>query len=561
MHLPTRPLRFFALSAFFAANLPFLCSAARAAVQLHPLFSDHAVLQRDIAVPVWGTASPGEKVSVSFAGQSVATTADASGNWQVKLAPLPANATAQILTVRGTNTVSVNDVLVGDVWLASGQSNMDSPLSSGSAAEALPGATDPLIRFFKVTKTVAPEPLPAPKGKWDLSTPETAKGFSAVAYFFARDIRRTQNVPVAVLNAAWGGTPIKTWMSLDSIRRDPPVAKLATEWDAALAKHLSVKDKPELMQAYRADMKDWETNVGPAHKAALAAHSELASAAKAAGQPIPPAPKIARPEPDQPDPMAMPSASKRPGTPTISYNGMIAPLAPFAIRGVIWYQGEADGSRGADYRVAFPRLIEGWRAAWGQGDFPFLFIQLPGCYATTEPVATSGWAFVREAQLLTLSVPRTGMTVTSDIGDPKDVHPDNKSHVGARLALTARQVAYGEKIVGTGPLYAGSKVEGSAMRIRFTETGGGLAVGRAPWVAKGVTPLPEDRLVGFYIAGADKKWVEASARIDGDSVLVSAPSVTAPVAVRYAWASFPRANLANREGLPASPFRTDDGPR
>ncbi len=536
-------------------------SLARADVKLHPLFSDHAVLQRDIAVPIWGTAKPGEKVDVAFAGQTVSTTAGTDGRWVVKLAPLKASATPQVLTVRGTNTLTVNDVVVGDVWLASGQSNMDSPLSSGSAAEALPTATDPLIRFFKVTKTVAAEPLAEPKGKWELSTPEAAKGFSAVAYFFARDIRRAQNVPVAVLNAAWGGTPIKTWLSLDSIRSAPPITALASEWDKALAKHLAVKDKPELMQAYRTDMKDWETNVGPAHKAALAAHSELASAAKAAGQPAPPAPKIARPEPEQPDPMALPSASKRPSTPTISYNGMIAPLAPYALRGVLWYQGEADGSRGAEYRVALPRLIEGWRVAWGQGDFPFLYIQVPGCYATSEPVATSGWAFLREAQLLTLSVPRTGMTVTSDIGDPKDVHPDNKAFVGARLALTARQVAYGEKIVGTGPLYAGSKIEGATLRIRFTETGGGLTVGRAPWVAKGVTPLPEDRVVGFYIAGADKKWVEAAARIDGDSVIVSSPEVTAPVAVRYAWASFPRANLANKEGLPASPFRTDDGLR
>jgi sialate O-acetylesterase len=347
-------------------------------------------------------------------------------------------------------------------------------------------------------------------------------------------------------------------MPLESLQRTPPVAATLAEWNAALAKHLSVKDKPELQAAYAADMKDWETTVGPAYKAALSAYNELASAAKAAGQPAPPKPAMARPEPEQPDPMAMPAASKRPSTPTISYNGMIAPLAPYALRGVLWYQGEADGSRGAEYRVWLPRLIEGWRAAWGQGDFPFLFIQLPGCYADAEPVSTKGWAFVREAQFMTLKLPRTGMVVTSDIGDPKDVHPDNKSFVGARLALVGRKVAYGEKIVASGPLYAGSTVEGKTMRIRFTETGGGLAIGKAPWTAKGVTPLPADRLVGFYIAGADKKWTEAEARIDGESVVVSSPSVAAPVAVRYAWAAFPRANLANQEGLPASPFRTDD---
>jgi sialate O-acetylesterase len=533
-------------------------SLAHADVKLNSLFTDHAVLQRDIAVPIWGTAKPGEKVSVAFAGQTVSVTAGADGRWLVKLAPLPASATPQVLTVKATNTVTIADVLVGDVWLASGQSNMGVPMGSGSAAEALPSANDPLLRFFNVTKTVAAEPQADVKGQWQLTTPENAKGFSAVAYFFARDIRATQKVPVAVLNAPWGGTPIKTWMSLASLRQAPAIAATVAEWDKAYAQYLTVKDKPELQAAYLTDMKDWETNVGPAHKAAVAAYGELASAAKAAGQPVPPPPQIARPEPVQPNPMAMPSASKRPSTPTISYNGMIAPLAGYGLKGAIWYQGEADGSRGAEYRVWLPRLIEGWRTAWGQGDFPFLFIQLPGCYASAEPVATTGWAFLREAQLLTLKVPRTGMAVTSDIGDPKDVHPDNKVHVGTRLALVGRQVAYGEKIAGTGPLYAGSAVEDGAVRIRFTETGGGLAVGRAPWLAKGVTALPTDRLVGFYIAGADQKWVEATARIDGATVVVSSPAVAAPVAVRYAWANFPRANLANREGLAASPFRTDD---
>ncbi len=535
-----------------------LAAGLHAEVKLNPLFSDHAVLQRGIAVPIWGTAKAGEKVAVAFAGQTVFATAGADGRWLVKLAPLPASATPQVLTVKATNTLTINDVLVGDVWLASGQSNMGVPMGSGSAATALPAANDPLLRFFNVIKAVAAEPQAEAKGKWELTTPDNAKGFSAVAYFFARDLRATQKVPVAVLNAPWGGTPIKTWMSLASISQSPPIAKTLAEWETAFAQYQSVKDKPELQAAYLVDMKDWETKVGSVHKAAIAAHGELASAAKAAGQPVPPAPKLARPEPVQPDPMAMPSASKRPGTPTIAYNGMIAPLAGYGLKGAIWYQGEGDGSRGAEYQAWFPRLIEGWRTAWGQGDFPFLFIQLPGCYATAEPVATSGWAFLREAQLLTLKVPQTGMAVTSDIGDPKDVHPDNKVHVGTRLALVGRQVAYGEKIAGTGPLYASSAVEGGAMRIRFTETGGGLVIGRAPWLAKGVTALPTDRLVGFYIAGADQKWVEATAKIEGDAVVVSSPAVAAPVAVRYAWANFPRANLANREGLAASPFRTDD---
>jgi sialate O-acetylesterase len=543
-------LRLFAL---FVANLLFP-AAARADVKLPAFFSDHMVLQRDIPAPVWGTAAPGEKVAVAFAGQSVATTADASGRWQIKLAPLPANATAQVLTIRGTNTVTVNDVLVGDVWLASGQSNMDSPLSSGSAAQALPEATDPLIRFFKVTKSVAATPQSDVKGKWELSTPVTAKNFSAVAYFFAKEIRRTQNVPVAVFNDAWGGTPVKTWMSAESLRSGPgtarpAVAKTLAEWEKALAQHLSVKDKPELMTAYYADMKDWETNVQPRIKAA-----------KAAGKP---APADARPEPVQPDPIAMPSASKRPSTPTISYNAMIAPLAPYGLRGVLWYQGEADASRGLEYRELFPALIQGWRTVWGQGDLPFLFVQLPSNGKDTVPVAaqsnTIPW--LREAQARALALPATGMAVTLDIGNPADVHPDNKIHTGQRLALVARETVYGEKITGTSPLYRDHTVSGSSIRIRFTNTGGGLVIGEAPWRPAGAEAWPKDKLVGFYIAGEDKKWVDASAQISGDTVIVSAPSVASPVAVRYGWASSPPVNLSNKEGLPAAPFRTDDWPR
>lgn len=530
---------------------------AHAAITPNTLFSDNAVLQRDTTVPIWGTASPGEAVKVTFAGQSAQTTADESGNWRVNLPPMPASSEPRDLVIAGSNTVTLKNLLVGDVWLASGQSNMGSPMSSGSAANSLPGATDPLLRFFTVTKAVSPEPLASVAEKWEPSSPEAAKNFSAVAYFFARDLRNVLGVPIGIIHSSWGGTPIATWMSLQSIQRAPPVPKLPDAWDQALAKHMSVKDTPELQQAYLTDMKDWETNVGPAYKAALSAYNELVTAAKAAGQPAPPPPQAARPEPEQPDPMAMPSASKRPSTPTISYNAMIAPLAPYAIRGVIWYQGEADGSRGADYRFCFPRLIQGWRELWKQGDFPFLFVQLPGCYADNNPVANAGWPFLREAQFLTLTTPNTGMVVTSDIGDPKDVHPDNKVFVGERLALLARQLAYKEAVVGGGPLFAGSDVESGKIRIRFTQTGSGLTIGSAPWVAKGVSPLPTDKLLGFYIAGADKKWVEADAVIEGDTVVVSSGSVPEPVAVRYAWAAFPRANLSNKEGLPASPFRTD----
>lgn len=522
------------------------CSFLRAEVKLPAFFTDHMVLQRNIAAPVWGTASPGEKIAVQFAGQTIAVTAGPDGRWLAKLTPLKASASPQILTVRATNTVAINDVVVGDVWLASGQSNMGSPMSSGSAANALPEAGDPLLRFFNITKTVAAGPQADLKGKWEPSTPENAKNFSAVAYFFAKEIRKTQNVPVGVFNGAWGGTPIRTWMSVESLRRDPAVSRTLAEWEAALAKHDALKDKPELMVAYYKDMKDWETNVAPAMKAA-----------KLAGQP---APADARPAPQAPDPIAPPSGSMRPSTPTISYNGMIAPLVPFALRGFIWYQGEADASHGLDYRALFPALIQGWRAAWQQGDLPFLFVQLPANGKDTVPVAASANTipWMREAQAMALRLPATGMAVTLEIGDPANVHPDNKIHSAHRLALVAREKVYGEKIAGTSPLYLDHTVAGNTVRVRFANTGGGLVVGTAPWRAAGVEPLPTDRLVGFYIAGEDKKWTEAAARIEGGGVIVSAPSVSAPVAVRYGWASSPGVNLYNQEGLPAGPFRTDD---
>jgi sialate O-acetylesterase len=524
-------------------------------------FSDHMILQRGIAVPVWGLGASGETITVDFAGQTKTATVAADGKWMLKMDPLEASSEAREFLVKSpSSTLKFTDVLVGDVWLASGQSNMDSPLSSGSAAQALPTANDPLLRFFKVTKTVAAEPAFEPKGQWQLTTPENARGFSAVAYFFAQEIRRTQNVPVGVFNAAWGGTPIQTWMSLESIRREPAIAKTLTDWETALAQHLSVQDKGHLMTQYLADMRDWEATVMPAWKAAQKAHNVEMDAARAAGLPLKPGPKPERPEPTVPDPIAMPAPSKRPSTPTISYNGMIAPLAPYGLKGVIWYQGEADASRGPQYRVWFPRLIEGWRAAWGQGDFPFLYVQLPGNGSDPAPVAPVGIPFLREAQTLALKLPQTGMAVTIDIGDPKDVHPDNKSFTGARLALVGRRVAYGENILASGPHYNGCTIEEGTVKLRFLETGSGLTIGQAPWVAAGNTAVPTDKLAGFFIAGADQKWVGAEAVIEGDTVKVSSPQVPVPVAVRYAWANSPRGNLYNKEGLPAGPFRTDEEP-
>lgn len=548
------------LALFSGAQLVF------AGVKLPQIFSDHVILQRDVAVPVWGWADAGEKVTVTFAGQTKSATADEKGKWLVKLDSLPASAEPRELVVTGKDsTVKISDVLVGDVWLAGGQSNMGFPLNSAhNAAEVLPQAQDSQLRFFLVKTKTAAEPQADGVGKWAATTPDTAKGFSGVAYFFAQEIRRDQKVPVAVLQAPWGGTDIETWISLAGLKQNPPLTKTVDRWDKAVADYQKVQANPGLVTAYENDLKQWQKEVAPAYNAVLKKYNDDKAAGKAVGS----KPQPSRPEPTNPDPMGMPSPSRRPSTPTVNFNAMIAPLVPFAIRGAIWYQGENNGGRGLEYRELFPRLIADWRNQWkksggaAEGEFPFLFVQLPCNGADTTPVAESGWPWLREAQLLTLKVPRTGMAITIDVGDPGNVHPADKIDVGRRLALLAKKMVYGENVVASGPLFQNFKIEaGGKIRVRFTETGSGLTIGQQPWCAAGVKPFPKDRLIGFYLAGDDKKWVEADASIDGDSVVVSSAQVPQPVAVRYGWANSPRCNLYNQEGLPASPFRTDDWPK
>ncbi len=535
-----------------------LVSVAAAEVKLHPLFSNDMVLQRGLQLPVWGTAAPGEQVTVEFAGQSVSVTADDKGQWLAELAPLEASSEARQLVVKASNTLTVDGVVVGDVWLASGQSNMDSPLRSGLAAEALPSANDPLLRFFKVAKAVSVEPLADPKdGQWELSTPETAKDFSAVAYFFAREVRENQNIPVGVISAAWGGTPIKTWMDLGSFKLDPAQAAPLAEWEAAMTKHLEVKDQPQIMQDYYREMKDWEENVQNPYKAALKTYNAEVAAAKAAGQPAPPKPQLARPEPVMPDPTAHPAPSKRPAVPSITYNGMIAPLQPYGLKGILWYQGEADVSRGPEYRELFPRLISSWRSSFRQPELPFMFVQLPAYGTDTALVAEEGIPYLRSAQESALVLPGTGMAVTLDIGEAKDAHPDNKVHVGHRLALVGRHKVYGEPILSSGPVYRSHEIKDGVIRLSFDHVGSGLAIGQAPWRAASMPEAPSDRLVGFAIRGSSGPWVEAEARVEGDQIVLSHPSVPEPADAAYGWAASPIVNFYNKEGLPAAPFRTD----
>ena len=555
-----KPFLPFAFALLLLGSLP-----ARAGVTLPSIFADHMVLQRGKPVPIWGSAGPGEQVTVAFAGQSKSVHADPTGKWQVTLDPLPAAAQPTELVVHGSDSaVTLTDVLVGDVWLASGQSNMGFSLGSDvQAAEMLPKAQDPLLRFFRVTTTTAAEPQRDVKGKWEVANAENAKGFSAVAYYFAREIRADQKCPVAILQAPWGGTSIETWISLEGLRWEPPLGKPLDQWDQAVEQHRKVQADPQTIPAYEKALNQWQTEVEPAFNAAMKRYNDD----KAAGKPVGEKPKPSVAEPDNPDPMGMPNPSKRPGTPTVNFNGMIAPLIPYALDGVIWYQGENNGSAGLAYRALFPRLIEDWRRQWKHGEagrdggFPFLFVQLPNNGPDITLVAQKGWPWLREAQAMALRVPETAMAVAIDVGDPKNVHPGSKQAVGHRLALAARKLAYGENVVASGPMYQGFEPgRDGTIRVRFDEIGGGLAIGQSPWYAPGVEPYPKDKLIGFFVAGADRKWIEADAKIDGASVVVGSPQVPQPVAVRYGWANSPRCNLYNTEGLPAAPFRTDDWP-
>jgi len=498
-----------ALGAVFAVT-------ACADVRLHPLFSDHAVLQAGMKAPVWGTATPGEGVTVEFQGQSHKATADAAGRWRVDLADLKAAAEpAELKVVPSVGApVIVKDVLVGEVWLASGQSNMEWPVEKSLNPEAeVAAAQFPGIRQFLVKKTVAFAPQDWVEGTWVVCSPETAGKFSAVAYFFGRNLHNVRKTPVGLVNCSAGWTPAEAWMSRAALQSDPDFAYILERWDAATeaaARHA------EAMKAWKAD----------------------AEKAKAEGRPEP-----AQPAKPRVDPNFIHRASG-------FWNGGIAPLVPLAIRGVIWYQGETNEARGYEYRKLFQALIRGWRDAWARPDLPFLFVQVANVLPPDPQPVESEWAELRESQRLALALPRTGMAVAIDVGEEKDVHPKNKQEIARRLALVARAQVYGEKdLAFSGPLYRAMKVEERAIRCEFDHAVGGLA-----------TP-ERASLRGFAIAGEDRKFVYADAKLDGETVLVSSPQVPQPVAVRYAWANNPAGcNLQNKAGLPASPFRTDDWP-
>lgn len=634
-------------------------------LKLPAIFGDHMVLQCNMPVPIWGWAQPNEEVAVILKGRKpIVTKANEQGRWMVKLPPQPAGGPYELTIRTRKETIRFKDVLFGEVWICSGQSNMEWPVAwAQNAKQEIATANFPQIRFFVVEKSIALEPQTDCKGKWVVCSPETIGGFSAVGYFFGREIHQRLKVPVGLIGTYWGGTPAEAWTDLKALESDPDfkpilerlprdqetLKRLQEQYERSLAEwnqKVILKDpgnkgegmgwaKPDFDDSDWATMelprilersmnidgavwfrkvvnipeswvgKDLVLSLGPIddHDITYFNGERIGSTGpetpsswtvprryKVPGRLVKPGANLIAVRvfdqleyggftglPDQmrlelaegkTEPISLAGvwkfkiefardASKLPPrpqppinnwTPTGLFNAMVAPLIPYAIRGVIWYQGESNVGRAYQYRKLFPALINSWRKAWGQGDFPFLFVQLANYLGRRPEPTESAWAELREAQLLTLkTVPKTGMAVAIDIGEADDIHPRNKQDVGKRLALAALAIAYGQKIVYSGPIYRSMKIEGNRIRLFFDHVGSGL-------IARG------ERLVGFAIAGKDRKFVWANAKIEGNTVVVWSEQVPEPVAVRYAWADNPDCNLYNKEGLPASPFRTDDWP-
>ena len=484
-----------------------LATSLQADVKLASPFTDHMVLQRELPVPVWGWADPGEKITVGFAGQKQTATTGNDGKWMLRLTPLTASAASRDFVVTGKNTLTLQDVIVGEVWLGSGQSNMDFSVSKkakyfagvDNEEKEIAAANYPQIRMFTGKSAKAYAPQQTVGGEWLVCSPETVPGFSAVGYFFARELQKELKVPVGIVTLSFGASCAQAWIRRDVMLDDPGFKSVLDRFDEQVKSYT-----PPAAEV----IKQWE---------------ETAAKAKAAGQRAPRRPG-ADPVQDQ-------------HNPTVMFNGMIAPVIPFAIRGVLWYQGESITAP----RELFPRwnelLITDWRKLWGR-ELPFYFVQL----AALDNASNSPQ--VREWQAEALKLPNTGMAVTIDIGDRKDVHPHNKAPLGDRLARIALANVYGRKIEFSGPQYDSMFVEKGALRLKFSHTGGGLVAKDGP-------------LKAFEVAGRNGIFVPAQATIEADRVVLRSPEIPAPVAARYAWSNFPDgANFYNAAGLPAAPFRT-----
>jgi sialate O-acetylesterase len=651
-----------------------ICSAALLApqakgeVRVPSIIGDNMIVQQGLKARVWGTAQPGERVTVTFAGRTERAITDAQSHWQIFVGPLKAGGPF-VLTIAGSNTLTFKNVLVGDVWICSGQSNMEWPLVNATGgAEAIAHANYPEIHLFTVQKGTAASPLDDVNGHWVLATPEEVGQFSAVGYFFGRELYEHLKIPLGLIHTSWGGTPAEAWTSHEALAANADLKPILDRYQ------MNLESLPQRRENYEHAVADWERKnlyEDPGNKGEALGFADPAlvptdwkemkvpqffetaglvidgavwfrkevdvpsawsgkdlalnltaiddfdvtyfngTRIGATGNETPnsylvprrytvpgslvhigrnviavrvfdrageggfggagvmslapvganetEAISLAGPwiykvevsfEPKTPDYGSRPElpGPTNQNSPSVLYNAMIAPLRPYAIRGAIWYQGESNAGRANQYRSLFPTMIRDWRAAWGEGDFPFYFVQLANWHAARSEPGESEWAELREAQMMTLGVPRTGMAVIIDIGDPNDIHPRNKLDVGKRLAAWALAETYHQKIEPSGPLYDFFSVEDDKIRIQFKHVDGGLKT------SDGGPPK------GFSIAGADHKFVSANASVKGNAVIVWSKDVARPVAVRYAWADNPACNLYNAAGLPASPFRTDDWP-
>jgi len=498
--------------ACLAACLAVLARPSSADVRLPHVFGDHMVVQRGTKIPVWGWADPGEEVAVQLGKRKAKTRADAEGKWIVRLGRIRKAGGPYEMTVTGRNTIRLTDVLVGEVWIASGQSNMQFSVRGAADPEKeIAAAQRPEMRLLQAPRVSAGQPASDIEVEWKRCSPETVADFSAVAYFFGRKLHEELNVPIGLINASWGGTRIEPWT--------PPVGFASVSELSDQVKKIE-EENAKYRQAVAESLKPIENWIQKAQKA-------LEGKA-----PIPPIPTFPR------------HGLDGSGAPTGLYNGMIHPFAPFGIRGAIWYQGEANRNDGLAYHEKMKALINGWRAVWGQGDFPFYYVQLAPFRYQEDPREV---AKIWEAQLKTLSVANTGMAVTVDIGNVQNVHPKNKQDVGKRLALWALAKDYGRKgLVYSGPLYKSMTVEGRKVRIRFDHVGGGL------------TSRDGKPLTGFEVAERSRRFEKAEAMIDGKTLLVWSDRARSPIAVRFAWSIQAEPNLSNKEGLPAPAFRTDD---
>jgi sialate O-acetylesterase len=495
---------------------------------------------------------------------------DSDRKWRVKLPPQPPSDEGRPFTVRGNNTIKFDDIVVGDVWLAAGQSNMEFGLQiADGGKEAISTANDRSIRLFLVpyATSLTPQadinavPPAALEGKWQVCSPDVlgarwgSNGFSAIGYFFARELRATTRQPIGVIGSYRGGSAAQAWTSVDGLQRDPRLGEFVKrhqQWVAGYAD--AAKAYPAKQSEYAEALSKWEREVRPTFINAMEAWNAAVKEAGTKGKTPPPKPTPSAPRPLPPIPPD--GGYFGPGN---LFNGMVAPLIPYAMKGVIWYQGEANTStlaQALQYEMLFGRLITDWREKWKQGDFPFIYVQLPG-YQPQPNLGLGNWVWLRESQAKVLRLPNTAMASAIDLGNPLDAHPIGKMDVARRLVLAARKLAYGEAVVASGPAYSSMKGEGGKIRLKFDGVGGGLKIGSPPWLADGVKPRDTTRLSGFTIAAEDRQFVPAVAVLDGDDIVVSSDAIPKPVAVRYNWADVPEGNLYNQEGLPALPFRTD----